>query len=74
MRNLTDLEKLRLVKDILGRVECVRLDVGLKLEVAGSFVDEAIEFMEDDHCPDCPAVDGFGCHCGEVENEKLFNL
>jgi hypothetical protein len=68
MKNLTDLEKLRLIKDILGRVECVRLDVGLKLEVAGSFVDEAIEFMDDDHRPDCPAVDGFGCHCGEVEN------
>jgi hypothetical protein len=46
MKNLTDLEKLRLVKDILGRVTSMRLDVGLKLEVASSFVDEAIEFME----------------------------
>jgi hypothetical protein len=46
MKNLTDLEKLRLVKDILGRVECFRLDVGLKLEVASSFVDEAIHYLE----------------------------
>jgi hypothetical protein len=46
MRDLTDLEKLRLVKDILGQVECMRLDVGLKLEVAGDFVDDAIKFME----------------------------
>jgi len=71
MKNLTDLEKLRLVKDILGRVTSMRLDVELKLEVASSFVDEAIEFMEDDHRPDCPAVDGFGCHCDEVENEQV---
>jgi hypothetical protein len=49
MRNLTDLEKLRLVKDILGRVTSMRLDVGLKLEVAGDFVDEAINFMEEEH-------------------------
>jgi hypothetical protein len=49
MRNLTDLEKLRLVKDILGRVTSLRLDVGLKLEVAGDFVDEAINFMEEEH-------------------------
>ena len=68
MKNLTDLEKLRLVKDILGRVTSMRLDVGLKLEVAGDFVDEAIKFIEDDHRLDCPAVDGFGCHCDEVEN------
>jgi len=46
MRDLTDLEKLRLVKDILGQVKCMRLDVGLKLEVASSFVDEAIYYLE----------------------------
>ena len=49
MRDLTDLEKLLLVKDILGQVECMRLDVGLKLEVASSFVGEAIEFMEEEN-------------------------
>jgi hypothetical protein len=49
MRDLTDLEKLRLVKDILGRVTSMRLDVGLKLEVAGDFVNEAIKFMEEEH-------------------------
>jgi hypothetical protein len=46
MRDLTDLEKLRLVKDILGRVTSMRLDVELKLEVAGDFVDDAIHYLE----------------------------
>jgi hypothetical protein len=27
----------------------MRLDVGLKLEVAGDFVNEAIKFMEEEH-------------------------
>lgn len=46
MRDLTDLEKLLLVKDILGRVTPSRLDVGLKLEVAREFVADAILYME----------------------------
>jgi hypothetical protein len=49
MRDLTDLEKLLLVKDILGRVNTIRLDVGLKLEVARDFVSEAITFLEEEN-------------------------
>jgi hypothetical protein len=24
------------------------------------------------HHPDCPAIDGFGCHCGELWEQEIY--
>ena len=28
------------------------------------------DLLEDPHHPDCPAIDGFGCRCEEIEREN----
>lgn len=56
--------------DTIRHVSSVTMDLAIckKLDQAHAMIREALKMMTsniDSHESDCPAVDGFGCRCGE---------
>ena len=59
-------DAIAIAKDIDGG-EFIPLNQGIVAEGDWQILDAQLEL---DHHPDCPAVDGFGCRCTEIEEEN----